>query len=185
LHSVGFLTTDGDIYFPVLYHQPPHLLPRDAAQATDNHEYRADRGSLHALISRARPRVDASQREREPCGAGPEYLVGVGHGPHKGLQVSVTLRIGDDALIIFQSSTYALMVSEILDAQRADRRERVSEQARDVGLTNGGMGIIRHLRLVDRQALDALDATNRGTPGGRKGGRHDDTLATRTTKSGG
>jgi hypothetical protein len=44
------------------------------------------------------------------------------------------------------------------------------------------MGIIRHLGLVDGDTVDALDATNRGTPGGRKGRRHDDTLTTRTTQ---
>jgi len=44
------------------------------------------------------------------------------------------------------------------------------------------MGIIRHLRLVDGDAVDALDATNRGTPGGRKGRRNDGTLATRATQ---
>jgi hypothetical protein len=74
------------------------------------------------------------------------------------------------------------MVSEILDAQRADRRERVSEQARDVGLPNGGMGVIRHLGLVDGDAVDALAATNGGTSGSRKGRRNDDTPATRTTQ---
>jgi hypothetical protein len=56
------------------------------------------------------------------------------------------------------------------------------EQARDVGLANGGVGIIRHLGLVDGDAMDALDATNRGTPGGRKGRRDDDTISTRTTQ---
>ena len=74
------------------------------------------------------------------------------------------------------------MVSEILDAQRADRRELMGKQARDVGLPNRGMGIIRHLGLVDRDAVDALAATNRGTSGGRKGRRNDDTISTRTTQ---
>jgi hypothetical protein len=114
-------TTYRDIYFPVLHHQPPHLLPRHAAQATDNHEYRADRGSLHARLSRARPRVDASQREREPRRPGPEYPGGVGHGPHKSLQVSVALSVGDYARVIFQSSADEIRVSEVLDAQCADR----------------------------------------------------------------
>jgi hypothetical protein len=45
------------------------------------------------------------------------------------------------------------------------------------------MGIIRHLGLVDGDAVNALDATNRGTPGGRKRGRDDDASATRTTQS--
>ena len=171
---------DREIYLPVRFDQPPCLLPGDAAQATDNDEYRADRGSVHARISRARPRIDASQREREPRRAGPEYSRGIGHDPHKSLQISVSLSVGDDALVIFQSSADELMVSEILDAQRADRRERMGEQTRDMGLPNGGMGIIRHLGLVDGYAVDALDATNRGTPGGRKGRREDDTISTRT-----
>jgi hypothetical protein len=45
------------------------------------------------------------------------------------------------------------------------------------------MGIIRHLGLVDGDAVDALDATNRGTPGGRKRRRDDGTLATRGIQS--
>jgi hypothetical protein len=44
------------------------------------------------------------------------------------------------------------------------------------------MGIIRHLGLVDGYAVDALDATNRGTPRGRKGRRNYDTISTRTTQ---
>jgi hypothetical protein len=112
---------DRDIYPPVLPDQPPGLLPRHVAQATDNHEDRANQASSHARGSRARPRVDASQREREPGRAGPEYPGGVGHGPHKSLQVSVTFRIGDHALVVFQSSADVLRVSEVLDAQCADR----------------------------------------------------------------
>jgi hypothetical protein len=121
LHSVCFSNTDRDVYVTVLSDQPPHLLPRYAAQATDNHEDRADRAPFHARITRARPRIDASQREREPGRTGPEYRGRVGHGSHKSLQVSVALRVDDDALTFFQSSTDALMVSEVLDAQRADR----------------------------------------------------------------
>jgi hypothetical protein len=41
------------------------------------------------------------------------------------------------------------------------------------------MGIVRHLGLVDGDAVDALDATNRGTAGGWKGRRDNGTLATR------
>jgi hypothetical protein len=100
LHSVCSFTTDRDIYFPVLIHQPPHLFPRHAAQATDNHEYRADRGSMHARIFCARPRVDASKREREPRRAGPEYPGGVGHRSHNSLQVGVALSVGDYTLVI-------------------------------------------------------------------------------------
>jgi hypothetical protein len=44
------------------------------------------------------------------------------------------------------------------------------------------MRIIRHLGLVDGDAVDALEAANRGTPGGRKGRREDDTISTRTTQ---
>jgi hypothetical protein len=44
------------------------------------------------------------------------------------------------------------------------------------------MGIIRHLGLVDGDTVDALDATNRGTPRGRKGRRNNDTISTRTTQ---
>jgi hypothetical protein len=44
------------------------------------------------------------------------------------------------------------------------------------------MGIIRHLGLIDGDAVDALDATDRDTPGGRKGGRDDDTISTRTAQ---
>jgi hypothetical protein len=173
---------DRDIYLPVRFDQPPYLFPRHAAQATDNHEDRTNRGSLYARGFRAWPRVYAPQREREPGRAGPEYPCWVGQGSHKSLQVSIALRIGDDALTIVQGSTDDLMVSEILDAQRADRRELMGEQAREVGLPNGGVGIIRHLGLVDGDAMDALDATNRGTPGGRKGRRNDDTISTRTTQ---
>ena len=121
LHSVGFSTPDRDTYLPVLFDQPPHLLPRDAAQATDYHEYRAARGSLHARGSWARPREYAPEREREPGGAGPEYPRGVGHGSHKSLQVSVALSVGDNALVIFQSSADALRVSEVPCAQCTDR----------------------------------------------------------------
>jgi hypothetical protein len=121
LHSVGLSIIDRDIYLPVRFDQPPHLFPRHAAQATDNHEDRANRGSLYARGFRAWPRVYAPQREREPGGAGPEYASGVGHGPHKSLQVSVALSVSDDALTIVQGSTDDLMVSEILDAQCADR----------------------------------------------------------------
>jgi len=51
-----------------------------------------------------------------------------------------------------------------------------------VGLTNGSIGIIRHLGFVDWDPVDALDATNGGTPRGRKGRRNDDTISTRTTQ---
>jgi hypothetical protein len=44
------------------------------------------------------------------------------------------------------------------------------------------MGIIRHLGLIDGDAVDALDATDSGTPGGRKSRRDDDTISTRTTQ---
>jgi hypothetical protein len=44
------------------------------------------------------------------------------------------------------------------------------------------MGIIRHLGLVDGDAVDALDATDRGTPRGRKSRCDDDTISTRTTQ---
>jgi hypothetical protein len=48
-----------------------------------------------------------------------------------------------------------------------------------VGLPNGSMGIIRHLGLVDGATVDALDATDRGTPGGWKRGSDDGTPAMR------
>src|SRR5215216_836997 len=51
-----------------------------------------------------------------------------------------------------------------------------------MGLPNWSMGIIRHLGLVDGDTVDALDATNRGTPRGRKGRRNNDTISTRTTQ---
>jgi hypothetical protein len=121
VHCVGLFTIYRDIYRPKCFDQPPYLLPRDAAQATDNHENRTNRGSLYARGSRARPRVYAPQREREPGRAGPEYSRGVGHSSHKSLQVGVALSVGDDALVIFQSSADEIRVSEILDAQRADR----------------------------------------------------------------
>jgi hypothetical protein len=121
VHSAGLSIIDRDIYRPICDDQPPYLLPCHAAQATDNYEDRTNRGSLYARGSRARSRIDAPQHEREPCRSSPKYPCGVGHGPHKSLQVSVALCIGDDALIIFQSTTDALMVSEILDAQCADR----------------------------------------------------------------
>jgi hypothetical protein len=88
-----------------------------AAQATDDHEYGANRVSLHARGSRAWPRIYAPQREREPGRAGPEYSLRVGHGPHKSLQVSVALCVGDDALIILHSSADEIRFSEVLDAQ--------------------------------------------------------------------
>jgi hypothetical protein len=121
LHSVGFSTPDRDTYLPVLFDQPPHLLPRDAAQATDYHEYRAARGSLHARGSRARPRIYAPEREREPGRASPEYPSRVRHSPHESLQVRVAVRISDNALVIFQSSADALRVSEVPCAQCTDR----------------------------------------------------------------
>jgi len=121
MNSVGLSVIDRDIYRPKCFDQPHYLLPRHAVQATDNHEDRANRGTLYARGFDAWPRVYAPQREREPGRAGPEYPGGLGHGPHKSLQVSVALCIGDDALVIFQSTTYALRVSEILDAQCADR----------------------------------------------------------------
>ena len=76
---------------------------------------------MYTRISRARPRVDASQREREPRRAGPEYPGGVVHGPHNSLQVSIALSVGDDALVIFQSSADEIRLSEVLNAQCADR----------------------------------------------------------------
>src|SRR5215208_5794799 len=51
-----------------------------------------------------------------------------------------------------------------------------------MGLTNGSMGIIRHLGLVDGDAVDALDPTDGGTPSGRKRGSDDGTPALRTTQ---
>jgi hypothetical protein len=44
------------------------------------------------------------------------------------------------------------------------------------------MGIIRHLGLVDGDAVDALDPTDGGTPSGRKRGSDDGTPAMRTTQ---
>src|SRR5215217_1500787 len=173
---------DRNTHLPVLPDQPPHLLPRDAAQTPDNYEYRADRDSLRTLISHARPGVDAPQREREPGRTGPEHPGGVGHGPYQRLEVRVTLRIGDDAFAPLQSPADAPTVSEVLDAQHVDGRARVSEQARDVGHLNWSVGIIRHLGLVNADTVDTLDSTEGSTPGGRKCRRDDGALATRTTQ---
>src|SRR5215203_3993962 len=60
---------DGDV--PVLLDQQPHLLPGDAAEATDHDEDGPGRCSPFSLISRAGTRVDAPDRTREPRRAGP------------------------------------------------------------------------------------------------------------------
>src|SRR5215207_3196521 len=59
---------------------------------------------------------------------------------------------------------------------------RVGEQTRDVGIPNGGLRIVRHLGLVDGNAVHALGPADRGTPGGRKRGSEDDALTTRATQ---
>src|SRR5215208_506575 len=162
--------------------QPSHLLPRDAAQTPDNHKQRANPVCSHVCISRGRSGVDAPQRERESGRTGPEYSGGVGHGPYERLEVYVAVRIGDYAFVRLQRPADAPGVGELLDGKHADRRERVGEQTRDVGIPNGGLRIVRHLGLVDGNAVHALGPADRGTPGGRKRGSEDDALTTRATQ---
>ena len=135
----------------------PHL-PREAPDT---------RSRSHTRAPPSRPRA----RER------------VGHSPYQRLEIRITLRIGDDAFVLLQGQAYTFGVRHVFDAQGADGRESIGEKRRNVGLPNGGLRIVPHLRLVDGNAAHELDPTSGGASGVGEGGRDDDALAPEAPKA--
>ena len=66
--------------------------------------------------------------------------------------VGYVTRIGDDAFVLLQGQAYPFGVRSVLGAQGADGRESIREKRGNVGLPNGGLRVVPHLRLVDGDA---------------------------------